>query len=196
MTTLTLAALQSPDETLDYQDPASQNYRHLERCRRVRVGPSVTVVFEDMHTLSFRIQELGWVARQSSPFTVRKQLEWYNRLLPTPDRLFATICVSAPSRRLTFGADTLRQSLTSGRLVLRSDAGHEIVSNFMNERVSDRVIGLFCWAEFQFNEDCREAFIHDGTLSWRLEIEAEGYNQVSDDPSATVLDSLTADMRC
>src|SRR4051812_32377967 len=41
--------------------------RYLDRYRRVRVGPRVTLLFENRQTLWFRLQELLRVARLSEP---------------------------------------------------------------------------------------------------------------------------------
>jgi hypothetical protein len=64
MKPLTLDEMTAPDEFLDHrQDHFEQHVRYLDRCRRVRVGPAVTVVFENRQTLWFRAQELVRVAR-------------------------------------------------------------------------------------------------------------------------------------
>lgn len=197
MNTMTLAALQSSqltDEGLDRYDPASQNYRHLERCRRVRVGPSVVVVFEDTQTLWFRMQELACVARQSSPGLVSKELDWYTRLLPTSTRVLAAIWISVPGRRIPLASDQLRKALAHGCCVLRSDAGHRVQSRFMREHVAGRLIGHVGWVEFTFSADDRRAMLYE-QHSWRLEIEAEGYDFESEVFSESVIDSLTADMQ-
>ena len=67
--------------------------RYLDRYRRVRVGPRLTLVFENRQTLWFRIHELLRVARLADPVRVRQELDWYNRLLPGQDTLQAALFI-------------------------------------------------------------------------------------------------------
>ena len=70
--------------------------RYLDRYRRVRVGPRLTLLFENRQTLWFRVHELLRVARLSDPLRVQQELDWYNRLLPTRDRLQAALLLETP----------------------------------------------------------------------------------------------------
>ncbi len=65
MLTTPLANSFAPDDFLPQAHDASVegHYRYLDRYRRVRVGPAVTVVFENQQTMWFRVQELAQVAR-------------------------------------------------------------------------------------------------------------------------------------
>src|SRR5437867_7474414 len=63
--------------------------RYLDRYRRVRLGPRVTLLFENRQTLWFRVQEVLRVARLTEPARVRAELDLYNRLLPRRDQLQA-----------------------------------------------------------------------------------------------------------
>src|SRR5436190_17890208 len=65
--------------------------RYLDRYRRVRVGPKLTLVFENRQTLWFRVHELLRVARLADPLRVQQELVWYNRLLPARDTLQAAL---------------------------------------------------------------------------------------------------------
>src|SRR5882724_8879662 len=67
--------------------------RYLDRYRRVRVGPQVTLIFENRQTLWFHIQELLRVARLTDLPRVRQELDWYNRLLPARGCLQAALII-------------------------------------------------------------------------------------------------------
>src|SRR4051794_28442812 len=67
--------------------------RYLDRYRRVRVGPKLTLVFENRQTLWFRLHEVLRVARLADPLRVQQELDWYNRLLPTRDTLQAALLI-------------------------------------------------------------------------------------------------------
>jgi len=64
-----------------------------KRRRRMSVGPSVTLVFEDRETLRFQVQEMLWVERITDPQGVQNELDVYNELLPGPAELSATLFV-------------------------------------------------------------------------------------------------------
>src|ERR1700681_3929759 len=68
--------------------------RYLDRYRRVRIGPSATLLFENRQTLWFRLQEVLRVARLNEPVRVRQELDVYNRLLPGRDRLQAALLIA------------------------------------------------------------------------------------------------------
>src|SRR5215467_13227407 len=75
--------------------------RYLDRYRRVRVGPDLTLVFENRQTLWFRVQEVLRVARLSEPARVQQELELYNRLLPRRNRLQAALLLKVDDTRMT-----------------------------------------------------------------------------------------------
>src|SRR5689334_5231285 len=56
--------------------------RYLDRCRRVRIGPRLTLIFENRKTLWFRLQEVLCIARLTEPALVQQELDLCNRLLP------------------------------------------------------------------------------------------------------------------
>jgi hypothetical protein len=64
-----------------------------KRARRLAVGPSVTLVFEDRETLRFQVQEMLWVERIADAERVQHELDVYNELMPGPRELSATLFV-------------------------------------------------------------------------------------------------------
>src|SRR5262245_36551576 len=68
--------------------------RYLDRYRRVRIGPSLTLLFENRQTLWFRVQEVLRVARLEEPNRVKQELDLYNRLLPDRGRLQAALLIN------------------------------------------------------------------------------------------------------
>src|SRR4051812_17388657 len=83
---------------------ASAHRRYLDRYRRVRLGPTLTLVFENRQTLWFRLQEVLRLTR-ICPIREKRlaelQLEVYNRLLPGPDRLQAALLIAVDEARLS-----------------------------------------------------------------------------------------------
>src|SRR6516225_802578 len=67
--------------------------RYLDRYRRIRIGPRLTLLFENRQTLWFRVQELLRIARLAEPERVQQELDLYNRLLPRRDHLQAALLI-------------------------------------------------------------------------------------------------------
>ena len=128
--------------------------RYLDRYRRVRVGPRLTLVFENRQTLWFRVQEVLRVARLTDPVRVRQELELYNRLLPGRDRLQAALLIEvADESRLTeelagwqgLGGDELRLCLGE----------RQVPANLLTCRPEDRCIGAAHWVQFVLDDGGR-----------------------------------------
>src|SRR5919202_6185803 len=72
--------------------------RYLDRYRRVRIGPSLMLLFENRQTLWFHVQELLRIARLSEPGRVQEELDLYNRLLPGRNQLQAALLIHASGK--------------------------------------------------------------------------------------------------
>jgi hypothetical protein len=65
----------------------------LKKKRRVSVGPFVTFVFENRHTVRFQIQEMARVERLISDEAIETELRIYNPLIPEVGHLAVTMFV-------------------------------------------------------------------------------------------------------
>ena len=128
--------------------------RYLDRYRRVRIGPRITLVFENRQTLWYRVQELLRIARLADPVRVQQELDIYNRLLPSRDRLQAALLIDiADESRLTQELANW-QSLRGEALQLRLDA-RAYPANLLTCRAEDRAIGAAHWVQFVLDPDGR-----------------------------------------
>ena len=64
-----------------------------KRDRRVEVGPSVALIFEDRETLRFQVQEMLFVERIRAPEAVQHEIDVYNELMPAEGELSATLMI-------------------------------------------------------------------------------------------------------
>ncbi|MFL5341506.1 MAG: DUF3501 family protein [Gemmataceae bacterium] len=110
--------------------------RYCDRYRRVRVGPSLTLLFENRQTLWFRAQEIIRVARLSEPELVQLELDWYNQLLPLPGHLQA-ILILEDGLAVTDDFEI--------ELELESTV---VAAKCMTARPADRATGGSQWLEF------------------------------------------------
>ena len=65
----------------------------LKKNRRVALGPVMTLVFECLDTVRFQVQEMARVEKIISDEGIQTELDIYNRLLPAPGELSATLLI-------------------------------------------------------------------------------------------------------
>src|SRR5262245_16680 len=119
MPVMTPEALTLIDEFAD--NPAAESelqLQFIDRYRKVTVGPSVSLVFENARTLNFRIHEVQTLQRIYPPVMVRRMLDWYSSLMPQSDRISAAVSVRRPGRRPTAGLNGLADAIADGRIML------------------------------------------------------------------------------
>src|SRR5437588_9537909 len=97
---------------------ASQQ-RYLDRYRRIRVGPRLTLLFENRQTLWFRVQEILRIARLTEPDRVSEELELCNTLLPTRDRLQAALLIEVADETRLMAELAAWNNLTGDQLCLQ-----------------------------------------------------------------------------
>ncbi len=130
--------------------------RYLDRYRRVRVGPRLTLVFENRQTLLFRVHELLRVARLADPLRVQQELDWYNRLLPGRGTLQAALLIDVPdgpewAEQVQFWQEFDGENL---RLI----AGDEnVLARLVTCRPEDRCAGSAHWLTLGVTDTARRA---------------------------------------
>lgn len=118
--------------------------RYLDRYRRVRIGPALTLLFENRQTLWFRVQEVLRVARLQEAGRVRQELDVYNRLLPRRDCLQAALLIDiADETRLAEELKTW-ETLTGDELRLRI-GDRDFPAVLLTCRPEDRCLGTAHW---------------------------------------------------
>ena len=65
--------------------------------RRVALGPIMTLVFESFDTVRFQVQEMARVEKIISDEAIQTELDIYNKLLPAPGELSATLLIELTS---------------------------------------------------------------------------------------------------
>jgi hypothetical protein len=128
--------------------------RYLDRYRRVRVGPRLTLVFENRQTLWFRVQELLRVARLAEPERVQQELDIYNRLLPGRNRLQAALLIEISDETRLSEELSQWQTLRGEDLQLRLEK-RSVPAQLLTCRPEDRCIGAAHWVQFSFDEESR-----------------------------------------
>jgi hypothetical protein len=68
-----------------------------KKLRRISVGPVITLTFESRLTMRFQVQEMARAERMVSDEQIQHELDVYNRLLPAPAELSATLFLELTS---------------------------------------------------------------------------------------------------
>lgn len=173
---------------------AESHQRYLELCRRISVGPSMTVVFENARTLESRVREVERMERMYPPATVRRMLNWYASLLPSNFRLCAAVNVQRPGRRPSAGFHGLATAISHGAIELLA-GDHAIRGRVLKTQSGDRLLGSSFWIEFAFSADARDVML-DHTLPMMLSVIADGYAWESEPFTWDMRRSLCEDLGC
>ena len=67
-----------------------------KKLRRISVGPVITLTFESRLTMRFQVQEMARAEKMITDEQIQHELDVYNRLLPAPGELSATLFLSSP----------------------------------------------------------------------------------------------------
>jgi hypothetical protein len=151
----------TPDDLLPLDEYASRRgefaaslQRYLDRYRRVRIGPRLTLLFENRQTLWFRVHEVLRVARLAEPERVQQELNVYNRLLPTRDRLQAALLIEVGDESRLGEELAPWQALRGENLVLRIGR-QQFAADLVTCRPEDRCIGAAHWVQFRLDGAAR-----------------------------------------
>jgi hypothetical protein len=166
--------------------------RYRDRYRRVRIGPKMTLIFENRQTLWFRMQEVLRVARLVEPNFIEKELAVYNRLLPGHDEIQASLLLEFDESR--WAEESKFWSSLAGeniRFVLDSIA---VPANLITCRPEDRAAGASHWLQFNLGEEEQKA-LAEFRRPARLEVQYPGYQYVSSNLSEEMRKSLLDDLQ-
>src|ERR1017187_2042876 len=110
--------------------------RYIARYRRIRIGPKLTLIFENRQTLWYRVQEVIRIARLADAQEVRQELSLYNRLLPTRNLLQAALLIEIDSTR--FGAELASWRGIAGEQLQLHAGSYSVRSHLVTCRPEDR----------------------------------------------------------
>lgn len=165
--------------------------RYLDRYRRVRIGPSVTLIFENRQTLWFKLHEILRVSRLADPVRVQRELDWYNAQLPGRGRLRASMLLDDESRPID---ELLKDWSTFAGSELKLVAGREETpAVLVTTRPEDRTLGTAHAIEFAASVELRAALIGGVTPCW-CEMNRPNYDYRSQPLNASLRQSLEDDL--
>lgn len=166
--------------------------RYLDRYRRVRVGPTLTLLFENRQTLWFRVQEVLRVARLSDPAAVQAVLDVYNPLLPDRECLQAAVLIDIRDESRLIEELAFWQQLGADDVRLR--VGEAVYPGVLVTcRPEDRCIGAAHWLRLPLDAGGRR-LLADFRTPARFEVASPSYPHESPPLGDEVRQSLLDDL--
>jgi hypothetical protein len=166
--------------------------RYVDRYRRVRVGPRLTLLFENRQTLWFRVQEILRIARLGEPARIQQELDLYNRLLPGRGRLQAALHVLVDDEARLTEELAPWQELRGEELALHVGPAR-CPANLLTCRPEDRCIGTAHWVQFVLDPAAR-SLLADFSQPAYFAATLPGYQHQSDPLGDEVRQSLLDDL--
>jgi hypothetical protein len=166
--------------------------RYLDRYRRVRIGPQLTLLFANRQTLWFHLHEVLHICRLSEPAQVQEELDIYNRLLPGSNKLQAALLLDIQDKgRLVEELTTWRE--LKGEHVVLDMAGPRVPARLITCRPEDRAIGTAHWLQFLVGDEDRK-LLADVRTPAHFEINAPHYKHQGSMLSEEIRQSLLEDL--
>ena len=98
MRKITLADIKPLPEYEAMRDALRRHVIDVKRRRRLPVGDSVSLVFENRETVLYQIQEMVRAEHITSPEAVQDEIDVYNRSIPEDAELSATMLIELTDR--------------------------------------------------------------------------------------------------
>jgi len=81
------------------RDDLRRRIIELKKMRRVSLGPIMTMVFENVVTMRWQVQEMARAERMLRDEQIAHEVETYNQLIPDAGELSATLMIELTSER-------------------------------------------------------------------------------------------------
>jgi hypothetical protein len=164
----------------------------LKTRRRIAIGPSITLVFENRETVRFQIQEMLRVERIGEDEKVRHELEVYNGLIPEAGALSATLFIEITEPgRIKVLLDRLMGIDQPGRLWLEL-GGERCPAEFEAGHSNEEKLSAVHYLRFRLTPEQWQR-LGDSALAARLVIDHPHY-QASAELALPTRQSLLQDL--
>jgi hypothetical protein len=186
------------DDLLSFEEYAGRrreffesHRRYVDRYRRVRLGPRLTLLFENRQTLWFRIHEIIRVARLSEPTLLQGELDLYNPLLPTRNRLQAALLIDIAEQEN--GSELAAWNALRGEHLALCVGERRYPATLVTCRPEDRCNGTAHWVQFALDPAGRRLladFGHVACFHFQSAFYAHRSPSLSEDLRQSLLEDL------
>lgn len=167
--------------------------KYVEKYRKVKLGASISLVFENRQTLWFRVQEIFRLTKISDPKVMQNEINIYNRLIPDANTLQAALIIDNqisgngeghPGFQLKdFRGDNLRFHL-----------GRGIPCDLTTKRAEDLAIGNSLWVRFFLDQEAK-LILKEGRIPAKFSINLNSHQIDSHNLSTDTRESLWGDLK-
>ncbi|MEC9273591.1 MAG: DUF3501 family protein [Candidatus Neomarinimicrobiota bacterium] len=128
--------------------------------RRIKLGPNITITFENMKTIKFQIQEMMRAERMVHDHQIQEELDIYNSLLPPKNGLSATLFIEVTEQ--TKIKKVLNQfiGLTEGNNLFFQINDEKVFSQFEKGREEKDKISSVHYISFILDEVVKQKFLN------------------------------------
>src|SRR5262245_47854477 len=174
------------------QEFVESHHRYLDRYRRIRIGPRLTLHFENRQTLWFRVQEIVRVARLTEPAELQQELDLCNLLLPTHDLLQAALLIDLADQTDPAAKASAWRNLEGHLGFHLGDC--QIAATLVTCRPQDRCTGAAHWLHFRIDAASRRR-LADPKVTAFFECDTGLYHHRSANLSEPFRQSLLEDLQ-
>ena len=129
----------------------------LKQNRRISLGDSVSLVFENRDTVIFQIQEMLRAERISDLDKIRQEIATYNQLIPDSGELSATLFLEIEDQ--TRLRDELVKFHSIEEALTLRIAEHWLPAHFEPGRSKEEKISVVQYVRFRFDDQALETFV-------------------------------------
>jgi hypothetical protein len=146
----------------------------LKKRRRIAIGPTITLVFENHDTVLSQIQEMMRAERIVDDRAIQHEIDTYNQLLPEHRELAATMFIELKDAGRIRDEINRFHGINNGETIYLLVGAERLPGIFDAGQSDDTRISVVQYVRFRFNDEQRLAFIK-GDEEVRLVIDHPNY---------------------
>jgi hypothetical protein len=161
MKKITLKDIRGPSAYEGVRDEMRRRVIELKKRRRVSVGPTVSLVFENRDTMISQIEEMCRAEKLIEPEQIQAEIDTYNQILPDAGQLAATLFVEVSSEAQV--APTLSRLVGLQDHVWLVVGGSRLKATFDPEQFATDKLAAVQYLKFPLGPDEQLAIRQPGT---------------------------------
>ncbi|HEX3204109.1 MAG TPA: DUF3501 family protein [Nitrospiraceae bacterium] len=190
MRSLTKEDVIPSDEYERVRDSFRQRIIELKRRRRISIGDTITLVFENRDTMKFQVQEMLRAEHIVDPVKVQEELDVYNALIPQDGELSATLFIEiTDGDRIQKDLDALH-GIDRGQVLALKAGRHTVYGEFEGGRSKEDKISAVHFVTFRPSSEWTHELTR-GESPLSVAIEHPNYRQEANVPSELRMEWLS-----
>jgi len=151
---------------------------NYKKDRRIKIGPNITVVFENERTLSFQIQEIMRAERIVHDQKIQEEVDIYNSIMPPKNGLSATLFIEVTDESRIKPVLNQFIGLTIGKTIYLEINKEKVFALFEEGREEEDKISSVHYIQFHLNDDQLKKLINPDNIA-KIGIDYNEYSHKS-----------------